>query len=374
MSIVSYCVAGQYINNVYLALHNCWKTGAQLEFYCNDQVFDQYDWTSEPTQSMELLMDTHAANLRNKYQRLILLWSGGTDSHTIYNVFKRNNIHIDEIIIKASAHSAGFPEINHDWIQKNHWDPTTIITRYDDHDTELRALDVPDEDWVWRDKGDLLKYGMTSSGDGVKFLCEKNHAGYTYKAIGGYEKPRLIYRNGHWYHRQLDMVLRPTMGHDYIEHFFLEPLLAIKQAHMVKRAVKHLLANSKQPLYDGDWAEAKWARDAEGYRAWCFACGRHDEVTLGVSNTQKHYNDALDQTQIDVHGSWRQLGTTADTRLEHDLQAGNQVAINYVKGLHNIRSELRFVNFLNDQQYFKRNDACMTSLRFTWSKEYDLGE
>jgi hypothetical protein len=35
-------------------------------------------------------------------------------------------------------------------------------------------LDIPSEDWVWRDKGDLLKYGMTSSGDGVKFLCDKN--------------------------------------------------------------------------------------------------------------------------------------------------------------------------------------------------------
>ena len=373
MSIVSYCVGGQHYNNVYLALHQCWKTGTQLEFYCNDQVFDQYDWTTEPEQSFELLMDTHAFNLRNKYQRLILLWSGGTDSHTIYNVFKRNNIHIDEIIIKASAHSAGFPEINHAWIQNNHWDPTTIITRYDDHDTDLRAFDIPDEDWVWRDKGDLLKYGMTSVGDGVKFLCEKNHAGYTYKAIAGYEKPRLVYRSGRWYHRQLDMVLRTSMGHDYIEHFFLEPLIAIKQAHMVKHAVKNLLSINKQPLYDGDWAEAKWARDAEGYRAWCHACGRHDEATLGVSHTQKHYNDALDKTEINVTGSWQQLGMTADERLAHDLQSGNQVAINYVKGFHNLHAELGFINYLKDQEYFKNSDACLTSLKFTWSKEYNLG-
>lgn len=373
MSIVSYSVAGQYINNVYLALHTCWKTGAQLEFYCNDQIFDQYDWTVEPEQSFELLMDTHAANLRNKYQRLILLWSGGTDSHTIYNVFKRNNIHIDEIIIKASAHSAGFPEINHDWIQNNHWDPTTIITRYDDHDIALRAFDIPNEDWVWRDKGDLLKYGMTSVGDGVKFLCEKNHAGYTYKAIAGYEKPRLVYRGGRWYHRQLDMVLRTSMGHDYIEHFFMEPLIAIKQAHMVKHAVKNLLSVNKQPLHDGDWAEAKWARDAEGYRAWCHACGRHDELTLGISHTQKHYNDALDKTEINVTGSWQQLGVTADARLAHDLQSGNQVARNYVKGFHNLHAELGFINYLKEQEYFKNNDACLTSLKFTWSKEYNLG-
>ena len=372
--MIAYRVNTQHYNNVYLALHECWKTGAHLEFYCNDQVFDQYDWTHEPEQSFELLMDTHAYNLRNRYERLILLWSGGTDSHTIYNVFKRNRIHIDEIIIKASAHSAGFPEINHEWIQKNHWDPTTVITRYDDHDTELRAMDIPDEDWVWRNKGDLLKYGMTSVGDGVKFLCEKNHAGHTYKAIAGYEKPRLIYRKGRWYHRQLDMVLRTSMGHDYIEHFFFEPLIAIKQAHMVKRAVKNLLAINKQPLYDGDWAEAKWARDAEGYRTWCHACGRHDEVTLGVSNTQKHYNDSLDQTLIDVTGSWQQLGVTNDQRLAYDLREGNPVAANYVKGFHNLYAELGFINYLKDQEYFKNSAACLTNLKFTWSKEYDLGE
>ena len=374
MSVVSYCVGGQHYNNVYLALHECWKTGSQLEFYCNDQVYDQYDWTAEPVQSLELLMDTHAVNLRNKFQRLVLLWSGGTDSHTIYNVFKRNNIHVDEIIIKASAHSAGFPEINHEWIQKNHWDPTTIITRYDDHDTSLRAFDIPDEDWVWRDKGDLLKYGMTSSGDGVKFLCEKNHAGHTYKAVAGYEKPRIVYRNGHWYHRQLDITLRPTMGHDYIEHFFLEPLIAIKQAHLVKKSVKQKLSYTRQPLYNNDWAESKWPNTSAGYRAWSWACGRHDEATLGVSYTQKQYNDALDKTEIDVLGNWRQLGITTDERLSHDLQSGSLVAANYVKGFHNLHAETGFINYLKDQQYFKNNDACLTSLKFTWSKEYNIGE
>jgi hypothetical protein len=373
MTTTAYRVNGRYINSVYLALHECWQTGAELEFYCNDHEYDKHDWTQEPDASLELLMDSYAKQLRNQYQRLILLWSGGTDSHTIYNVFKRNRIHLDEIIIKASAHSAGFPEINHDWIQKNHWDPTTTITRYDDHDVELRALDVPDEDWVWRDKGDLLKYGMTSSGDGVKFLCEKNHAGHTWTAIGGYEKPRLIYRQGRWYSRQLDMVLRPTMGHDYITHFFLEPMIHIKQSHMVKHAVKHLLRQTAQPLYDNDWAEAKWGKDSAGYRDWCYACGRHDEVTHGVSHTQKQYNDALDKTKIDVHGNWSQLGLTHDQRLAHDLANQVQVAVDYVKGFHNIYSETRFLDYLRDKKWFRDNDSCLTSLRFTWSKEYDLG-
>lgn len=371
--MIAYQVNGQYLNNGYLALHESWKTGKPVELYCNDYEYDQYDWQQEPEASMESLMEVHATNLRNQYDRLVLLWSGGTDSHTIYNVFKRLNLHIDEIIIKASAHSAGFPECNHEWIQKNHWDPTTIITRYDDHDTTLRAFDIPDENWVWRDKGDLLKYGMTSSGDGVRFLCEKNHAGTRWCAIGGYEKPRLIYRNGNWHSRMSDITMRPTMGHDYIHHFFLEPLIHIKQSHLVKHAVKKLIQQQGLPLYDGDWAEAKWDKSDAGYRAWAHACGRHDEVTLGVSNLQKRYNDSLDQTAIDITGSWRQLGFTQDQRLAHDLAEQNTVAVNYVKGLHNLASERGFIDFLQEQNWFRGNQASLTNLKMLWSKEYNLG-
>ena len=142
---------------------------------------------------------------------------------------------------------------------------------------------------------------------------------------------------------------------------------------MVKNSVKKLLAKTNQPLFDGDMAEAKWGRDAAGYRDWCHACGRHDEVTHGVSHTQKQYNDALDQTQIDVHGNWTQLGVTHDQRLAHDLANRFSVAVNYVKGFHAIYSEAGFVNFLRDNSWFRHNDACLTRLRFTWSKEYDLG-
>ena len=125
---IYYSVNDKKFNNNYLAYYESYKTGKAITFHVHEELYDTLDWSKEPVESFELLMDIHAHRLRQKYNYLILNWSGGTDSHTIYNVFKRNNIHIDEIIIKASAHSAGFPEINHEWIQKNHWDPTTTIT------------------------------------------------------------------------------------------------------------------------------------------------------------------------------------------------------------------------------------------------------
>jgi hypothetical protein len=371
--MIAYKVGNNYFNNSFLALRESWKFSQPVEFYCYAVEFSRFDWTQEPEADINFLMLQHALNLRNKYERLVLLWSGGTDSHTIYNIFKRGNIHLDEIIVKADTTEGSiFPQANADWLFKNHWDPTTKLTRYDDYDSNLRLLDLPDEDWVWKNKGDLLKYGMTSTADGVRFLCEQNHAGTKWCAIGGYEKPRLVYRNGCWYHRQLGSVLEPTMGHDYVEHFFLEPLIAIKQAHMVKRAVKAKIAVNNMPLYDGDWAEAKWARTAEEYRNWAFACGRHEELNVGISHHQKMTNDSISKTKVLDQGHWKDI-VTADRRLKADLEQGIQAAENYVRGLHNLRSEFGFVNWLNDNGWLKNGVDSMTSLNFIWSQEHNIG-
>lgn len=372
--MIAYKVGSEYVNSIFLALHKSWKTGSAIELYCNDHEFDQYNWTVEPVQSLDVLMATHAQNLRNKYDRLILLYSGGTDSHTIYNIFKQNKIHLDEIIVKTDDDTGSiFPKENLVWLQNNHWDPTTTITNYDNHDPFLRSLDVVDEDWVWKDQGDLLKYGMTSTSNGVKFLCEKNHSGTHWRAISGYEKPRLIYRNKHWYSRQMSVVIQALMGHNYVEHFFFEPLIAIKQSHLVKNAVKQLIATTQLPLYDNDWAEAKWPRTYEGYRAWARACGRHDELNLGVSHFQKLTNEALSETEINLGSNWKQLSNTHDSRLQHDLSSGDKVALNYVKGFHNLTAEFGFQQFLQDNNWFNKSSNCFTSLKYIWSKEYDLG-
>ena len=373
--MVYYQVNGQKFNGIFLALYEAWQARAQVEFYCYDHEFDQYNWEHEPEPTIDQLMTAHALALREKYKRLILLWSGGTDSHTIYNIFAQNKIHLDEIIVKEDPiENSIFPNWHGDWLLKNHWDPTTIITRYDDHDPFLRSMDVPDDNWVWRDKGDLLKYGMTSTADGVKFLCEKNHAGHNWRAIGGYEKPRLVYRSGKWYHRQLAEVLQPTMGHTYIEHFFFEPMIAIKQAHMVKNAVKSQLLKTSQPLWDGDWAETKWPKTAQGYKEWSCSCGRHIELTPGISHHQKVTNLELSDNELVVNGNWKQVAAgSVDVKLIYDLESNNQTAVNYIQGFHNIRSEFGFVTWLKDAGWLRKNDLCFTQLKHVWSKERSVG-
>lgn len=373
MDTIAYRVGTKFIYNIYPALWESMVSGNPVEFYCRDSIYDQYDWTKEPEQSLDELMTAYALSLREQYDRLILLWSGGTDSQTIYNIFRRSKIRIDEILIKASNHLAQYPDFHVDWIRANHWDPTTIITRYDQNDTVLRSLDCTNEDWVWKNKGDLLMFGMSTGAEGVKHLIERNHAGHRWTAVAGFEKPRLIYKQGRWWARHLDSPLRQTMSYDHLNRFFLEPLINIKQNHMVKHAVKKHIANNKLPLYEGDWAEAKWPRTPDGYRAWATACGRHAELTDGASHLQKMRSEEYFSIDVSQEQNYADLLANPDPTLQAFLKNENKTALNYIKGLFNLQHETRFMNFVNDNQYLQKKNQ-LVNPKLIFSKCYDLGE
>ena len=66
-------------------------------FTFNSHVFDKVDWTVEPDISLKELYKIRAQQLREKYDYLILSYSGGSDSHEILLTFLENNIFINEI-------------------------------------------------------------------------------------------------------------------------------------------------------------------------------------------------------------------------------------------------------------------------------------
>lgn len=74
------------------------KTGNKVEWNFNDEFFSTIDWTVEPTESLKELYAERARQIRNKYDYLVLYFSGGSDSHNILSTFLENNIYIDEIL------------------------------------------------------------------------------------------------------------------------------------------------------------------------------------------------------------------------------------------------------------------------------------
>jgi hypothetical protein len=67
----------------------------QLMF--NQLEFDQVGWSHQPSDSLDELYRQRAQELRDQYDHLVLMYSGGIDSHNILETFLHNNIHLDEV-------------------------------------------------------------------------------------------------------------------------------------------------------------------------------------------------------------------------------------------------------------------------------------
>lgn len=299
------------------------------------------------------------------------MWSGGTDSHTIYNVFQRNNIHIDEIIIRYESDKSPYPEAHVKWLMENHRDPTTIITPINEYDTRIRGIVVNNEDWLLNNKGDLLRFGQSSVSNATIELCNRNHAGHRWGVVVGLEKPTVIFENGLWYAHQSDRVLRQAMGHDQVECFFLEPIINLKQSHLAKNTLKQLYANGGKI----NWSDHKENRrhGAIAYAAWAAAVGRHPELTFGMSQYQKRLHSQIMGSKLETINKITDFNpANGETALLNMLKAGDPTAINYVKGLYNLQSDAGFYAYLNEKALEEPDVVIRT--KQIWSKRYCLGK
>jgi hypothetical protein len=92
-----YLVGDQIISNKTLALVEATKRKVFPEWQYHHDVFGSIDWTVPINESLDDLYRDRCQQLRDKYDYLILCYSGGSDSWTILNTFLKYNIHIDEI-------------------------------------------------------------------------------------------------------------------------------------------------------------------------------------------------------------------------------------------------------------------------------------
>lgn len=68
-----------------------------VSYHYLDSVYRTLDWSKEPSADLDKLYVERAQQLRDKYDYLILSFSGGADSRNILRTFLDNNIKLDEI-------------------------------------------------------------------------------------------------------------------------------------------------------------------------------------------------------------------------------------------------------------------------------------
>jgi hypothetical protein len=93
-----YIVGNKNFNFKFNALMHATQTQQDVQWEFNTAQFRALDWRTPLQVDIRSLYQQRAQQLRDRYDYLMLCFSGGSDSTTILKSFINNNIHLDEII------------------------------------------------------------------------------------------------------------------------------------------------------------------------------------------------------------------------------------------------------------------------------------
>lgn len=370
--MIHYLVNDKIIYNRYLAEYESYQSKKPITLHFNDELYDQYDWSQEPKQSLEELMDQHAHALRAKYDKLILSWSGGTDSHTIYNVFARNRIHIDEIFTRYYPDRWYITGSHVDWLYKNHWDPTTKIRALDlSKDTTQNDVYL-DEDWIFKNFSNNMRFTWTSNSPIWFKWWDEEYGNTNWVNVQGFERPFVIKIDSRWYYYMPDNIASYIGSSPNHENFFLEPLLNIKQAHILKRVHQRL----EQANPTRHWnSSARINLGPTAYRALSKAYGRHDELIFGSSHGQKSIINDTFNVEIDPSKKTKEIFVPnghGEIRLFDGIKRSDAHALGFARGFANLSSDSDFYQHFNKTALNGTNQVF--SLKSIHSKYRYLGD
>lgn len=122
-----YLVGWKKFFNKTLALIESKKTGYDLKWVFNENIYKNIDWTVPISTPLSELYKKRAEQLRYQYDYVILQFSGGADSSNILHAFIDNKIFLDEIVLQV-------PETD-----KTNWNTYDLTSRNMNAEIEFEA-------------------------------------------------------------------------------------------------------------------------------------------------------------------------------------------------------------------------------------------
>ena len=244
--------------------------GQAMTWHFNDEVYNCYDWSTEPAETIKELYFARARQLREKYDYLVLSYSGGSDSHTVLMSFVEAGVPLDEVVcytyLEADHRKDSFMNheifatalpIVHELKKTNPLYKGLVIRELDISSLTARLFDqVSIFDFQYFANSTISPWNTTKSvirelTPDYQELCHCRKVGF----VHGMEKPNCIkFNKGKFYFQFTDMFdasvgartqyLNREWEHD--EFFFStpdSPKITIKQCHLIK----NFLINSKVP-------------------------------------------------------------------------------------------------------------------------------
>ena len=242
-----------------------------IQFIYNDELMSTYDWTVEPAEDIYQLYSDRARQIRNDYDYVVLLYSGGIDSHTILETFLQNNLRVDEI---CTLSNTGVESVTGKFNQEvfNRAIPFVNLLDLNLLGTKFRLVDIsqlvinqysdefhfenhhyyvngPVNNWSNTARSHILKSHIT---DHIKLSEQGKKICY----VWGFDKPFINVIDGKYCLQFPDacvdmnvrqyvnrVTLQEKFTNFYDEPFFTSkdcPKISIKQAHMLVNAMKKI--------------------------------------------------------------------------------------------------------------------------------------
>ena len=260
-----YQVGWKKFHHKTLALIESKKTRYKVEWVFNNTVYSSIDWSIPISESLDTLYTRRAQQLRDKYDYLVLYFSGGADSTNILNTFIDNNIFLDEIVmqypeptvknfnIEDTSNKNIYSEIKYQAVPTLNnlsLHPNTKI-RYQDFAKPLLDL-LSSDDWF-----DTIPMGTNISPSGIgrqvsqvtePHILELCSKGKNIAQILGVDKP-LVYNDGVEYYAYfsdvsamhsppVDFTQNEIFNNLYHTEFFYWtpdiPEIVVKQSQLIK--------------------------------------------------------------------------------------------------------------------------------------------
>jgi hypothetical protein len=229
-----------------------------------EEEFSKYDWSVEPQTPLQDLYGERAKKIREKYEYVIISYSGGADSYNIAESFLRNNLRIDELMNRIHGDFIN-PEN-----KKSTADNVANESIWAAWPTYLRFKNIqPDlkfTQWNWskiftdrwknnkKNVYELNSYGPNSLIKSLVFQNSQLKNKRSTVMLFGTDKPHVFYKDNKFYMSFMDQLvnvhfpstIEDDQGVDYdLFYWSLDSIrILIKQGHIIKqwfKKNKHLL-------------------------------------------------------------------------------------------------------------------------------------
>lgn len=353
MKVPHFRVGNTRIRNKMQAWAEHKRTGLPVSFDLYESAFDAVDWSQEPALTWNQLLDLRAHQIAALNRPIVIGYSGGTDSYTIYEVFKRNNIKIAAVFVRSRVGWEFDVSFRAPLAYMESESKTYGFKLHEEkeHNSWYEAFyDSPD--WIWSDHNLKIQFsnGFQLNPDLDRIAPGLVSSDYVY--VNGLDKPRLRIKHGRFCTYQSHVTWSSVSGNERCEPFYMHwrmPELHVKQSYMLARYVmQHALAHDR-PLESYVNVHRP---DCHDYHGYAFdGCGRFGEWTQSATQKMINIKSKMLLPKNKDLSEARFSGRSQDW-FQSGLARGESFAVNHVKGLLALRADPLFSELHDDSNLY----------------------